>query len=304
MRPRSRRLAPWYRNHQAAPLRPSGGGARGPGADCGEPPLPPTPPPPPSPWAAGGRLEKRRPRTPLGGPLHPGGQRHSRAERGRAQSAPGRPPAHSRITCCRPAALRRRRGPQRNGGTQECADEAARLGARLGKAGEQTVARRPLPAPTGRNTDPPAANRAAPGAHDRPATRAKRVYPRGCTGEEGGQRRGPRATPQGRGVGNSGAAPPPPSPPLTPPACEPRGRLPAALPEAGEALPPPRRDRHARGGTQLDPHTACPRAPHRLLPRGSRQAGTPAPARTNDAKATPGGGTRQQTRAVWGPRPP
>ena len=57
-------------------------------------------------------------------------------------------------------------------------------------------------------------------------------------------------------------------------------------------------------GTQLDPHAAHPRAPRRLLPRGSRQAGAPALARKNDAQATPGGGTRQRTGAVWGPRPP
>ena len=151
MRPPGRRLAPRGRNRQAAPPRPSGGGARGPGGDCGEPPPQPLPPHP-RPWAAGGRLERRQPRTPPGGPLHPGEGRHSRGERSCAPSAPGRPPAHSRITRCWLVALRRRRGPQRNGGNQECADEAARLGDRLGKAGEQTVVRRPLPPPPAKLT--------------------------------------------------------------------------------------------------------------------------------------------------------
>ena len=71
MRPPSQRLAPRDRNHQAARPRPSGGSARGPGGDSGEP-CPPPPLPPPGPLAAGGRPERRRPRTPLGGPLHPG----------------------------------------------------------------------------------------------------------------------------------------------------------------------------------------------------------------------------------------
>ena len=197
---------PRDRNHQAAPPRPSGGGARGPGGDCGEPPLPPTPP------QARGRPEPAGETAasypPGGGALHLGGGRHSRGERSRAPSAPGRPPANSCITRCRQAALCRRRGPQRNGGTQEGADEAARLGARLGKAGKQTVARRRLP--------PPRPN----------------VYTQGgCTGEEGGQGRGPR----------DGAAPPPLSPPLPPPVCGPRERRPSSPPGGRGDAPPPQK---------------------------------------------------------------
>ena len=96
---------------------PSPGGQ---GSDSGEPPSPPTffppPPPPPSPWAARSWSERRRPRSPPEGRLHPGEGRHSRGERSRAPSAPGWLPAHSRIARCRPAALRRRRGPQQIGG--------------------------------------------------------------------------------------------------------------------------------------------------------------------------------------------
>ena len=111
MRTPSQRLAPRDRNHQAAPPRLSGGGVRGPGGNSGEassptpftPPL--SPPPSPSPWAAGGRPERRRPRTLPEGPLHPGDGRHSRSERSRAPSAPSQPPSHCCIARCRPAAL-------------------------------------------------------------------------------------------------------------------------------------------------------------------------------------------------------
>ena len=99
------------------------------------------------------------------------------------------------------------------------------------------MARRPPPPP--RHTDPPAADRAAPGAHDRPATLAECVYQRGVRRRRRGAERGPRATPQGRGVGNSGATPPPFFPPLPPPACEPWGRRPSTPPEAGETSPNP-----------------------------------------------------------------
>ena len=103
MRPPGRRLAPQGQNHAAVPQRPSGGGIRGPGD-------PPSPPPPPGPSAGRGCLERQRPRIPPGGPLHPGGGHHSRGERSRAPSAPGRPPAHSHITRCQPATDRRQPG--------------------------------------------------------------------------------------------------------------------------------------------------------------------------------------------------
>ena len=90
----------------------------------------------------------------------------------------------------------------------------------------------------------------------------------GCAGEEGGQGRGPRATPQGRGLGNTGA-PPPLSLPPPPLACGRRGRWPFTPPEAEGASPSARMERDTRGGTQLDAHAARPCAPHCLLPRGS-----------------------------------
>ena len=280
MRPPSQRLTPRDRDRQAAPPRPSGGGARGPGGDSGEPSSP-SPPPPPSPWVAGGRPERRQPRTPLSGPLHPGEGRHSRGECSHAPSAPGRPPAHSRIARCRPAALRRRRGTQQHGGAQECADEAARLDARPGKAGEQAVARKPPPP----RTNPLAADWTAPGAHDRPATR---VY-------LGGARRGRRGTgpgamglPRGQRRGEQRHGPPSPLPPTLPglqatgaPALyHPRGQ--------GGVPPPPEGTVTPGGGAQLDPHAARPRALHCLPPRGSRQAGKAAQARKNGAQAPPG----------------
>ena len=94
------------------------------------------------------------------------------------------------------------------------------------------------------------------------------------TGQEGGeQRRGP---------------PSPPSPPRPPPQPAGRGGAgPPPLPGPGGRPPSPRRDRDARGGTQLDPHATRPCAPTRLHPQGWRPAGEPAPA----------------TRTTHGPRP-
>ena len=90
------------------------------------PPSPPLSPPRP----ADGRRPAREaaaPHSPPRGPRHPGGGRHSRGERSRAPSAPGRLPNHSRSARCQPAALRLHsrapRGPQRNGVTQECSME-------------------------------------------------------------------------------------------------------------------------------------------------------------------------------------
>ena len=99
----------------------------------GTPPLPP-----PSTWADGGRPERRRPRTPPGGPLHPGRGHHSRGKRSRAPSAPSRPPAHSRIARCRPAterqypAMRKRSGrhwcqPGESGGADRTEDTSSPL---------------------------------------------------------------------------------------------------------------------------------------------------------------------------------
>ena len=122
------------------------------GGTEGNPPSTPTvpplsAPPPPRPQAAGGRPEGRRPRTPPERAAAPRGGRHSIGERSRPPSAPSQPPTHSRITRCQLAALRRRCGPRQNGGTEECADEAARLGAHPGKAGGGRPRQRELPPP-------------------------------------------------------------------------------------------------------------------------------------------------------------
>ena len=53
------------------------------------------------------------------------------------------PPVDHLLTPALPAA-----DQQQNGGTQECANEAAHSGASLGKAGEQTGAGRPFPTPS------------------------------------------------------------------------------------------------------------------------------------------------------------
>ena len=227
MRPPSQRLAPQGQNHQAAPQRPLGGGIRGPG----DPALSP----PPSPWADGGWPERRRPRTPPGGPLHPGGGGGTTA----AASAAARqaPPVDGLLTPALPAADR-----QQNGGTQECANEAAHSGAGLGKAGEPNRARTPLPPPP-RHTDPPAADRAAPGAHGRPATPTACVYPRGARRRQKVTGTGATGHPTGQGERGSAARPPllPPLPPASPPACGPRGRRPSAPPGAKGTTPLPQK---------------------------------------------------------------
>ena len=110
--------------------------------------------------------------------------------------------------------------------------------------------------------------------------------------------------PTGQGDGQQRSGPPIPPPPAHAPACEPQERRPSAPPEPRGRLPSPRKDRDARGGTQLDTHAARLGAPHRLFPQESRPTGEPAPARQSDARTTPGGGTRRRTGTVWGPRPP
>ena len=286
-------------------MRPPRSAAGPPGPELPGRPLPPTPPP--SPWAAGGRPERRRPRTPPGGQLHPSEGRHSRSERSRAPSASRRPPAHSCITRCRPAALRRGLGPQPNGGIQVCADEAAGLGARLGKAGEQTVARRPLFHPPQLATlthRRPTGPRLAPTTARQPRLN---VYAQGgCAGEEGGQGRGPRATPQGRGVGNSGAAPPSPLPRTPPRPAGRGGASPPPSPRPKGRNPSARRDRDARGGTGLDPHAAHPGNPHSPLPAPAGVA-TGGQTRTSAQEQRTGharGRHRTTNRSCMGAAPP
>ena len=134
----------------------------------------------------------------------------------------------------------------------------------------------PSPPPT-RRTDPLAADRAAPDAHGRQATPTARVYPGGMDG---------RPTP-GRAGGRGAAEQPPLPPPRFPPGLRAAG-APAPHPPGAEGTPP-----HPPEGTAS-----------RLLPRGPRPIGGPAPACRSGARTTPGGGTRPRTGTVWGPRPP
>ena len=98
-------------NHQAAPPRPWGGGARGPGGDCGEPPLPlhPPPPAPPPPPPPRGRPEAGRKD---GGPATP---RECRGTQGGDATAAGSaavrqaPPVDRPLTPALPAADQRLR---------------------------------------------------------------------------------------------------------------------------------------------------------------------------------------------------
>ena len=223
----------------AAPPRVSGGGARGPEGP------PHSPPPPPSgPGADGGRLKKRRPRTPLEEAAAPGvSGHHGRGRRPHALPAAGR---------------------RRTGGAQDGANGAAPFRGRSGKAGgaNQGGGVAP-PSPPPRRTDPLAADRTAPNARGRPATPTAQVYPAGA-------RRRPRmAGRRPTGLGGGGAAPPHPppcSPPQLgshgsdpPPPLEPRGRRP--LPQKG-----PRRGGRGCGWTC----TPCAPAPPAACSRGGR----------------------------------
>ena len=269
------------------------------GGTAGNPPSPIPPPPPPSPWAAGSRPERLRPCTPPEGPLHPGVGRHSRGERSRAPSAPGRPPAHSRTARCRPAALRQRRGPQQHGGARESADEAARLDARLRKAGEGAVERKPplLPPPHS-----PTGGR--PDRAWRPRPPRNPCIPRGGAPEKKGDRAEGHRPPPRTGERGTAARPPPPlSLPFPPRPAGHGGAGPNPTRGRGGIPRPPEGIVTPGVGSSWTPHAVHPRAPHCLPLRGSRQAGEPAPASKNGARATPGGGTRQRTGAVRGPRP-
>ena len=121
--------------------------------------------------------------------------------------------------------------------------------------------------------------------------------------EKNGDRAGGHGPPPGQGRGEQWRDPPSPFPPNPPRPAGHGGAGPLPPRGRGGVLLSPERTVTPGGETQLDPHAVRPRAPHCLPPRGSRQAGEPAPARKNGARATPGGGTRQQTGAVWGRRP-
>ena len=208
--------------------RPQGtrGGLRG----TPPPPQPsPSLSPPPSPWAAGGQPERQRPRTPPGGRLHPGGGRHSRGEPSRAPSAPDRPPAHSRIIRCRPGTEQRHPGMRKRSGPLWC--QPGKGGG--ADRGEETSP----PSPATMTHRRPTGLRLAPTTARQP--RLNVYAPGRCAGEEGRRGRGPRATPQGRGAGNSGAAPPPLSPHTPPPARGQRGRRPSTRSGAEGTSPPP-----------------------------------------------------------------
>ena len=157
------------------------------------------------------------------------------------------------------------------------------------------------PSPPPLRTDPPAADRTAPGAHDRPATG---VYQGGVRWRGRGTGPGARGRPPGQRRREQRRGPPFPSFPHSLPACGPRGRRPSTPPRGRGGVPPPPEWTVTPGRqTQLDLHAARPRTPTCPPPRGSRQAGKPAPARKNSARPTPGCGARQRTGAVWGPRP-
>ena len=213
----------------------------------GEQRAPPTPPPPShsGPRADGGRPKKRRPRTPPEEAAASGVRgHHGRGRRPHALPADGR---------------------RRTGGAQDGANGAVLTEGGPGKMGARTRAGGFPPPPP----PPPAA--LAPDARGRPATPTARAYP-------GGARRRQRMAgrrPTGRGGG--GAAPPPPPPPAPPPLLGSHRSGPLPPRSRGDAPPPKKGPRRGGGGMRREPHTARPRSPSRLLPRGSRPQGEPTP---------------------------
>ena len=207
MRPPIRRLAPQGQNHQAAPPQTSGGGVRGPG----DPPFSPPPPKPIGGRTSAGETEALHPPERAAAP---GGGHHSRGKRSRAPSAPGRPPAHSRITRCRPATERRHPGMRKQSGPLWCQPGEGGGADR----GEGTTS----PPPATLTNRRPAGPRLAPGKPD------SKCIPQGGAPE----RDGGHGPPQGAGGRGAAARPPlpPPSPPPPPPACGPPGRRPSTPP--------------------------------------------------------------------------
>ena len=124
----SQRLALRDRNHQNAPPRPSGGGARGPGGDSAEPASPPSlPPPPPRPQPLGGPRPARETAvlhlpggaaTPRGGTPQPRrAEPRARRPRSAARSLPHCPLPAGGSALAPWAATKRRRPGMRRGGS-------------------------------------------------------------------------------------------------------------------------------------------------------------------------------------------
>ena len=226
---------PRDRDRHAAPpsaVRRRRQGTRGP------PPLPPPPLP----------LRPKSGRRQTEETAAPQPPRRGRCTRGAGAPRPRQAPA--RPARCRPTADGRRPGRRK------------RSGPIRGRPGEDGGANQgggfppPSPPPPTRRTDPLAADRTAPDARGRPATRTARVYPGGGTPETTDG----RPTPHGAGERGGGpASPPPPPPPRSPPpAWKPQER-PSAPPEPRGRPPSPRRDRDAGGGGCG--WTCTPRAP-------------------------------------------
>ena len=194
--------------------------------------------------------------------------RHSRGKRSRAPSAPGRPPAQSHITRCRPATERRHPGMRTRSGPLLC-QPGEDGGA---DRGEETS---PPPLPATLTHRRPTGPRPAPTTARLPRLH---VYTPGGAPETKGDRDGGHRPPHRAGGRGTAARPPLPSPPRSPPAPPPgpRGRPPS-----------PRRTVTPGGGRRWIRTPRAP-APSTACSRGGR-----------DQRANP----RQCARTTHGPRP-
>ena len=260
----------------------------------GTPPPPPPFPPPPPPRPADGRRPARE-----AADAHP--PRQGRGAQGGYASAAasaavgpvppiGCPPTPGVPADNRQLCIGTQGRPVGRSGTATPRSAAWRAGHRRsdppwcppGGAGKQTAARRPPRSPPWgygalrtppppRQTDPPTAGQAAPGAGSAWQPRLNIYTQGGCAGEEGGLGREPRASPQGRRVGNHGATPPPLFPPLPPPVGGPRGRRPPTPTESEGTSPLPPKGPRRPGGDAAEPSR---RAPPRPPPPASAGAAT------------------------------
>ena len=272
VRPTSRRLAPRDRKRQPAPPRPRGAAPGDQGGTAGHP-LSPLPLPPPPPRHAGSRRpagETAAPQPPRRGRSTQGGDATASASAAARQA----PPEERPLTPALPAANRRLcAGAVGRNGTaapRNAQTKRPALVPTLGRRGDRPWRGDPPPC----HTNPPAADRAAPGAHGPPATPAERVYPGGVHQRRRGTGTGATGHPPRVGGWGTAARPPFPIPPHPPPPCLRATGAPALHPrEAKGTSPLPQKGPRRPGGDAAGPARRAPPRPPPPAPGGVATGG-------------------------------